>query len=199
MHARSKTRGSGPGRPEDFAAEARLDRDGAAGAPSVGSGHPKIDRGEAKPQDHEATVDDPAFAEDETSCRAEALDPDVRRSMELGPPAFVAPMREAMLVPPGSPTQATSEERGHARLTVEEMLPALVRRIAWGGNGQRGSVRMELGAGTLAGGTVVVHADDGKVRVEVSAPSGADPAEWRRRIDARLREHGLDVESVEVV
>jgi hypothetical protein len=45
---------------------------------------------------------------------------------------------------------------------------------------------------------VVVHADDGKVRVEVSAPSGADPAEWRRRIDARLREQGLDVESVEV-
>ena len=106
------------------------------------------------------------------------------------------PISGALLAPQPTTTEPTREARSHA--TLEEMLPALVRKIAWGGNGQRGSVRMELGAGKLSGGTVIIHAEDGKVRVEVSTPSGADPAEWRRRIDARLREHGLDVESVEV-
>ncbi len=155
-----------------------------------------------KPASHQADPnDDPMATDDETMRRADALDPDVRRSLDLGPPPFVNAMPCGMQVLHTNPTNAavaptSTEPRTHA--TLEELLPALVRKIAWGGNGQRGSVRMELGAGKLSGATVVVHADDGKVRVEVSAPSGADPAEWRRRIDARLREQGLDVESVEV-
>lgn len=164
-------------------------------------GPPAVPRHEPHAAEHkeQPPTEDPTTTgvEDETVRRAEALDPDVRRSLELGPPAFMAPMPAAIVAQPvASTAQTTTEPRAHA--TLEEMLPTLVRKIAWGGNGQRGSVRMELGAGKLAGGTVVVHADDGKVRVEVSAPSGADPAEWRRRIDARLRESGLDVESVEV-
>ena len=164
--------------------------------------HPEQHRPEpvhTKPEKQQEAAEETSSPaqEDETTQRAEALDPDVRRSMELGPPVFVpttatiTPQHQSITTP-----EMTTEPR--ARATLEEMLPTLVRKIAWGGTGQRGSVRMELGAGKLAGGTVVVHADDGKVRVEVSAPGGADPAEWRRRIDARLREHGLDVESVEV-
>lgn len=136
--------------------------------------------------------------EDETERRMGALDPDVRRSLELGPPPFVG-----MISPQATPVAIEApgnqpKADHHARATLDELLPLLVQKIAWTGNGQRGSVRMELGAGKLAGGTILVHADDGKVRVEVSAPSGADPVEWRKRIDARLREHGLDVDSVEV-
>ena len=55
---------------------------------------------------------------------------------------------------------------------------------------------MELGAGALAGATVTVHADDGRVRVEIAAPPGANPEEWRARIGERLAARGLAVEHV---
>ncbi len=55
---------------------------------------------------------------------------------------------------------------------------------------------MELGAGAYAGTTLVVHADDGRVRVEISGAEGSALEELRARLDARLRKQGLDVESV---
>lgn len=76
---------------------------------------------------------------------------------------------------------------------MEELLPQLVRRIAWAGNGRRGSVQMELGAGPHAGTTITVHADDGRIRVELQG-AGADAL--RSRIATRLEGRGLDVESV---
>lgn len=76
---------------------------------------------------------------------------------------------------------------------MEELLPQLVRRIAWAGDGRRGSVQLELGAGRHEGTVVTVHADDGRVRVELD---GAHVDELRSRIKARLERRGLSVEGV---
>jgi hypothetical protein len=78
------------------------------------------------------------------------------------------------------------------------MLPTLVRRIAWSGDGRKGSLRLEFGGGALAGGTLVVHSQDGRVRVELDAPAGTDTAAWKERITARLEERNLEVEEIDV-
>lgn len=87
---------------------------------------------------------------------------------------------------------------GVARTSLEDLLPALVRKVAWSGDGRRGTVRMELGAGALAGATLTIHADDGRVRVELDAPAHANAAEWRTRIHDRLTRRGLLVDAIEV-
>jgi hypothetical protein len=85
-----------------------------------------------------------------------------------------------------------------ARTSLEDLLPALVRRIAWSGDARRGTVRLELGAGALAGATVLIHAEDGRLRVHLRAPAGVDAEAWRSRIEARLARRGLAVDHVEV-
>ena len=115
------------------------------------------------------------------------LDPAARHAASLAPPALIA-------ATPVSPAEA-SEAPLRAR-SLEELLPALVRRIAWAGDKHRGTVRLELGAGAYAGTTVVVHADAGRVRVEVTGSEGPELDRLRARLDGRLRSHGLDVESV---
>jgi hypothetical protein len=83
------------------------------------------------------------------------------------------------------------------RSSLEDILPALVRRVAWSGDGRRGTVRLELGAGELAGGTLLVQVDEGRVRVRLTAPPGVDVGAWRGRITDRLEARGLTVDSVE--
>lgn len=112
----------------------------------------------------------------------ELLDPATRQAAQLAPP-LATPLAPA-------PAEAVAPR---ARVSMEELLPQLVRRIAWAGDRRKGTVQLELGAGRHAGTTVTVHADEGRVRVEL-AGAGAD--ELRGRIDARLRERGIQVESV---
>lgn len=119
------------------------------------------------------------------------LDPMARRAAQLAPPVQLAP--QAAVV-----EQPSFAVDTHARVSLEEILPALVRKIAWAGDGKRGSVRIELGAGELAGSTLLVHADDGKVRVQLDVPQGVDAEGWKQRIHDKLSARGLDVESVEV-
>ncbi len=83
-----------------------------------------------------------------------------------------------------------------ARVSMEDLLPQLVRRIAWAGDRKRGTMQLELGAGRHEGTTVTVHADDGRVRIELGGKDAAAVADLRSRIDARLRRQGIDVESV---
>ncbi len=85
-----------------------------------------------------------------------------------------------------------------ARTSLEDLLPLLVRKVAWAGDGKRGTVRMELSAGALAGATLVVHADHGHVRVELDAPAHVNAAEWRARIHERLTQRGLLVDAIDV-
>ena len=65
---------------------------------------------------------------------------------------------------------------------MEELLPQLVKRIAWAGDKRRGSVQMELGAGPHAGTVITVHADEGRVRVELA---GDESGALRRRLEGK--------------
>jgi hypothetical protein len=116
----------------------------------------------------------------------EALDPAARQLAQLAPPPTFR-----------SPDAAAAP--AEARVSVEDLLPALVRKVAWSGDGRRGTVRLELGSGAMAGAEVLVEADHGRVRVRLRAPGGADLEEWRRRIGARLAGRGIAVEELEIV
>jgi hypothetical protein len=60
-------------------------------------------------------------------------------------------------------------------------------------------MRLELGAGELAGGTLLVHADAGRVRVHLEVPTGVDAAGWQRRIRERLEARDIPTDEVEVM
>jgi hypothetical protein len=108
------------------------------------------------------------------------LDPETRRCAQMAPPTFVP-------TPAPAAAPADTEIAPRTRVSMEELLPQLVKRIAWAGDKRRGSVQMELGAGPHAGTVITVHAVDGRVRVELA---GDDNGALRRR----LEEKGFDVE-----
>jgi hypothetical protein len=104
---------------------------------------------------------------------ADPLDPETRRFAQMAPPAFAASA-------PATPVDHEIAPR--ARVSMEELLPQLVKRIAWAGDKRRGSVQMELGSGPHAGTVVTVHADNGKVRVELT---GDDTGALKQRLEAK--------------
>jgi hypothetical protein len=121
----------------------------------------------------------------------------------LSPQPLDSPQGPAGAAVPSPPSVAASPL---AAASLEELLPRLVRRVAWSGDGRRGAVRLELGAGPFEGATLLVQADGGRVEVMLDAglasggPAGADAAAvhaWRDRIAARLEAQGVDA-SVEV-
>ncbi len=118
-------------------------------------------------------------------CEPDLLDPSFRQAAHLAPPQAIAPVTAA--------AAPDAVEVPKARMSLEELMPALVRRIAWSGDRHKGTVRLEIGAGAYEGTTLVVHADGGRVRVEVS---GKHADALRPRLDERLRCSGLDVDSV---
>ncbi len=120
------------------------------------------------------------------------LEPAARHAAQLAPPVTTP------VAPTAAPALAEAAPVARARASLEDLLPALVRRVAWSGDGKRGTVRLELGAGALAGATLLVHTDEGRVRVHLSAPPGVDLEGWRTRIASRLAGRGLDVAEVEV-
>ena len=102
-------------------------------------------------------------------------------------------------VPNGEPPADRAQAATPAPVaSLEELFPVLVRRIAWSSDGERAAVRLELGAGELAGGTLLVQTDAGRVRVHLELPPGVDGGAWRRRICDRLAARGLPVDAVEV-
>jgi hypothetical protein len=124
--------------------------------------------------------------------REDPTDPHVRHAAQLGPPPGLA---QAQVV--SQPVPAPTPVEACARASLEDLLPALVRRVAWSGDGRRGTVRLELGSGALSGAELIVHADDGRVRVQLRAPAGVDLAPLRERIAARLAARGLRLDDVE--
>jgi hypothetical protein len=117
------------------------------------------------------------------------LDPSARQAAQLAPP---------MTVPPRNDPAAGAAPLANARASLEDLVPQLVKRIAWSGDAQRGTVRMELGAGELSGATLTVSAEHGRVSVRVDTPPGTDVGAWRARLASRLEARGLSVESVDV-
>ena len=193
-HARAARAGAGAGRAAPHGA--------AAGKPEGGWSeslvHGGRKRGESERDagggdgDGSAELDSDADAKAGMSKaeRAEGdwLDPSARHAAQLAPPMLgTGGLELAKAASANEPLRARS---------LEELIPALVRRIAWGGDRHRGTVRLELGAGAYAGTTVTVHADGGRVRVEIGGSEGPELDRLRIRLDARLRGHGLDVESV---
>jgi hypothetical protein len=117
------------------------------------------------------------------------LDPVARQAAQLAPPQTTV----------SSPVEReAAAAQTNARVSLEELVPQLVKKIAWSGDAQRGMVRMELGAGDLAGGTLTVSAENGRVSVHVAAPPGTDAGEWKSRIANRLEARGIAVDTVHV-
>jgi hypothetical protein len=90
------------------------------------------------------------------------------------------------------------EASARSAVSLEDLLPALVRRVAWSRDGTRGTARLEIGTGQLAGATLLVHADGGRVRVELSTPPGVDIPSWRERIVRRLAARCIPTDEVDV-
>jgi hypothetical protein len=128
---------------------------------------------------------------------AQELDAATRQAAHLSPPALglEAPMQPLTTTLPTLASPAPSVPSGPGPFSpLEEILPALVRRIAWSGDARRGAVRIELGAGALAGATLLVASDGGRVQVTLSARSDVELEPWRERIAARLANRGLDAD-----
>jgi hypothetical protein len=117
------------------------------------------------------------------------LDPVARQAALLAPP-------QTMTIT--SASRESTAAQTNARVSLEELVPQLVKKIAWSGDAQRGMVRMELGAGDLAGGTLTVSAENGRVSVHIAAPPGTDANEWKSRIANRLEARGIAVDTVHV-
>jgi hypothetical protein len=133
------------------------------------------------------------------------LHPWMRHRAALAPPGVVlgagadlptVPPRDPTAAPPAAAPDVASAHAGPP--SVEDLLPALVRRVSWTGDRRTGSVRLELAAGELAGGTLLVHAQDGCVRVHLDVPPGADRATWHERLRRRLEARHVVVDTLEV-
>lgn len=85
-----------------------------------------------------------------------------------------------------------------ARVSLEQVIDRLVRRIAWSGNARSGTMRIELGAGALSGATLLVQADGPEVRVTLDLPPGVDAAGWRERLAQRFSNRGLRITELEI-
>ena len=74
------------------------------------------------------------------------------------------------------------------------MLTGLARRVAWGGDRRRGSARIDLAQGALAGATLIVHTDQRSVSVELQLPEGAAAQGLDTRILERLQARGFSAQ-----
>lgn len=120
----------------------------------------------------------------------DALDAHARQAAQLAPPLLDMPVLTT--------TTVVLMQAVH-QASLEALLPQLVRHIAWSKDGARkGTVRMEFGAGALAGGSMVVHADNGKVAVQLDVPAGQDHAAWQTRIRAALERRGIHASDIEI-
>jgi hypothetical protein len=106
---------------------------------------------------------------------ADILDPTTRITASLAPPI------------PSAIAGPTEQVTQRARVSLEELVPQVVKRIAWGGDRTKGSVHLEL----VSGEKVTVHAEGRRVRVEVEGNEDLE-----RRIGSRLRAAGIEVEGV---
>lgn len=132
----------------------------------------------------------------------DALDPFARHHAAIGPPeslrsAATAAFPPEPLVTVGG-TPAAEAPRVAAAASLEELLPEVVRRVAFSGDGRRGTMRLEIGAGRFAGSTLLVHADGGRVRVHLEVADGVDAAGLASRLAERLRQRGIAADAVEV-
>jgi hypothetical protein len=97
------------------------------------------------------------------------------------------------------PAELQSAQPAPAALPVREELQLLInglaRRVAWGGDRRKGSARIELSEGPLAGATLIVNTEQRSVTVELELPASSGAADaWRQRILDRLEERGFSAQ-----
>jgi hypothetical protein len=193
---RSLLRGQTLGREPLPAAPARAPSPGQARRPTEGAPGEHRTAGQGgSGNDDDAGELAPLGPEDDP------LDPFARHRASLAPPDAIFDRPEQVAPLPETPLVAAPPETPVLRAaagSLEELLPALVRRVAWSGDGRSGTVRLELGAGPLAGATLLVHADAGRVRVRLDLPAGVDAADWEQRIRQRLEARRIATDGVEV-
>lgn len=131
-----------------------------------------------------------------------------RRAAELLPDPQGGPVQDTRLDPllcqmavhssfgssmPTPPLQSSAAPSAALPLRedLQNLLCGLARRVAWGGDRRRGSARIELSEGTLAGATLVVHAEQRSVSVELELPAGAAAQGWESRLRERLEARGF--------
>ncbi len=91
-----------------------------------------------------------------------------------------------------SPAPATTAAALPLREDLQNLLTGLARRVAWGGDRRKGSARIELSEGALAGATLVVHTEQRSVSVEIELPGGASGASGlEQRLLERLEGRGF--------
>jgi hypothetical protein len=83
-------------------------------------------------------------------------------------------------------------------MPLDVLLNRLVRRVAWGGDGRRSTVRLEVGAGALEGAVIVVEAVQGDVTVDVDLPPGERAEQWKQRLVRRLNASNVKVSQISV-
>lgn len=126
-------------------------------------------------------------------------------SVELAErPDPVDPLTRALAVPPTrlSPPEPALGQVPTSALSThsipDEWIERVVRRFAWGGNGRRGTARLELGVGPLAGATLTLHAEGDEVVVRVEGAKGDQAAAWAAQLTSRLGGRGIVVRDVEI-
>ena len=78
------------------------------------------------------------------------------------------------------------------REDLQNLLTGLARRVAWGGDRRKGTARIELSEGALAGATLVVHTEQRSVSVEIELPGGSSAGQGlQQRILDRLEGRGF--------
>jgi hypothetical protein len=103
--------------------------------------------------------------------------------MAMHPGFSLAPVSGQATVEPSPPC---------LREDLQGMLNGLARRVAWGGDRRKGSARIELSEGVLAGATLVVHTEHRSVSVEIELPGGTSADHGlRQRILERLEGRGF--------
>jgi len=102
-------------------------------------------------------------------------------AVNSGASSFVQPDPAASTAPAALPL----------REDLQNLLSGLSRRAAWGGDRRKGSARIELSEGALAGATLVVHAEQRAVSVELELPAGMGALDWQQRIAERLQARGF--------
>ncbi|MEB2313798.1 MAG: hypothetical protein OZ928_18285 [Polyangiaceae bacterium] len=164
-------------------------RSGAAGGADAGgralAARAELEREPVPPRRERSAAD--TARDDAGDDAPPPLDPLSRHLAFDRPPALATAAPHASAPPPNAALPA-----------VEELVQRLVRRVAWGGDGRRGTARVELGAGELAGATITVESSGRELHVEVELPPGVEAEPWRERLSARLRARGFELATLEV-
>lgn len=96
------------------------------------------------------------------------------------------------------PPQPSGAMQPPPALVVDQIAANLLRRFSYASQRGSGTVRLEFGAGAMAGGSLIVHCEGSDLRLELDAPDGLDSAELARRIEHRLISKGLSVAELSV-